>query len=934
MINVLAELERFGIPYEWGGESEVMVCCPFHGDKNPSLSVNVEKEVFQCHTAGCKKSGDVITLLAKFMNTTRSLVIEELSKYYALANEKIVDPSLVEEYHQKIWKALPLLKALRDRAVTDEDIRKYRLGEHKGRIIIPIKSASGHYINLKKYLPGAPGNLKMKSQRGRGKQVWYPIEQLSYDKIVLVGGEIKAIAAARILNAKGYGAISTTGGEDGITKEMADSLIGRSVWVINDIDEAGQKGAISRCNLLKKRVNFLANILLPLDPAQFPTGDVNDFLAIGGDLLKVIEEAQEYKAQLAVDDFSSSEPPESVAFIDSVNARYAGKRIGVRSSVVAMDTAPYSIPKSGVVVCDQDQKFCVGCRVYQTSDPTFEVPAESPAILQMTGAKSTQQREALKTIIGIPEICRACTFNVDTYYNVEDVRLSSELEISNRNSDRVMQPAYCIGERLELNETYEMEGRMHPHPLTQQATLLISKYNPAQDALSTFKLEDHEALKVFQPEEWTLDSLKAKLDDIYGDLEANVTRIFQRREIHLAVDLTYHSPLFVNFDGRVIKGWAETLIMGDSSQGKTDTVIHLMNHYSLGEKVECKNATVAGLLGGLQQSGNRWFATWGVIPTHDRRLVVLEELKGASTFVIGKLTEMRSSGMAEIPKIEKRKTHARTRLLALSNQRSDRPLHEYSFGVEAILELIGSLEDVRRFDLFVLVSSTQVKADTLNILQRSRPEVEHKFTRELCRRLILWSWTCPTAIIEPEATQAILDASTYFSDMFTDAIPVFDRGSGRYRLTRLAAALAARTFSIENDTVYVRKCHVDYIREFIEAQYTSPVFGYHEFTRAAKMNDAISDTSAVRKAIEASPFPKDLIESLIQANKIDLQDIQDWCAWDRYEAQQFLSLLVRKHALTREKRAYRKTSPFIHLLKEMQYDDSVKNRPEFIPEEF
>ena len=625
--------------------------------------------------------------------------------------------------------------------------------------------------------------------------------------------------------------------------------------------------------------------------------------------------------------------PEDTDLTRAVLAENTGKRIKLTSVVSAMDTAPYSIPAEVEVQCSEDQKVCAACPVMMTGEHCFSINHESDAVLEMVGGSKKGQREALMSSIGIPRRCGVCEFDVHEYHNVEDVRISPQLEITNRSSDRVMQPAYCIGPGLELNESYEMIGRMWPHPQSQQATLLISGYETTQDALSTYQLTNPEKLKVFQPKKG--QSIEDKLDEIYNDLEANVTRIFQRRDLHKIVDLTYHSPLFLDFDGRTIKGWVESLILGDSSQGKSDTTQHLMKHYGLGEKVECKNASVAGLLGGLQQMGSKWFVTWGVIPTHDKRLVVLEELKGASTDVIGKLTDMRSSGVAEIPKIEKRKTSARTRLIALSNPRSEHPLHTYNFGIEAIKELVGGLEDVRRFDIFGLVSAKEIDTGKLNELQAMRPDVEHVYTSELCRDLILWTWTRDRAYFDPAAKDSILAGATELSGMFSDAVPIFDRGSGRYKIARLAAALAGRLFSHDDDfNLIVKKEHVEYIVNMLKRMYSSQVFGYSDFTQAINISEQLKDPDVVKRHIESSPFPKDFVTQLLHTNKIDMQDIQDWCGWDKTEAQGTLSLFVRKHCLVREGRSYRKTGPFIKMLKSLLEDGNLQDRPDFIEEEF
>jgi len=499
----------------------------------------------------------------------------------------------------------------------------------------------------------------------------------------------------------------------------------------------------------------------------------------------------------------------------------------------------------------------------------------------------------------------------------------------------------CVGHGLQANEPYKFTGRMYPHPKTQQSVLLLSQYSPTQDALSTYKPTEPELeeLHIFQPVKWDVQSIEDKLREIYDDFEANVTRIFQRRDLHLVVDLVYHSALLFYFDKRLVKGWVEALVAGDSSQGKSEASTRIMEHYGLGERLVCKGATVAGLQGGLQQSGGRWWVTWGIIPTHDKRLVMLDELKGASTEVIGHLTDMRSSGVAEIAKIEKRRTHARTRLLAISNPRSSRPMSTYNFGVEVIQELIGGLEDIRRFDMALLLSAEQVSAAALNELQRNRPQIKHRFTAELCRRCVLWSWTRDEddVIFTEGASSAILDQSAKLCATYHEAIPLVDRGSMRYKLARLAVALACRTFSCGNNdknVVIVRTCHVLFVAAMLDRIYGDKVFGYRDFSYAMQVSTALVKEEEIKSSIMQTPFPRDLVEALLHTNEIELRDLCDWCSYERSEAIQLLSVLVRRHALVRDKNAYRKNPAFIDLLKSLRDSGELdKNqRPDYIPE--
>lgn len=947
-VSVLAELERLGLDYEWAGHDEIKLACPFHEDDHPSCMMSVEKAVFNCKAAGCGKKGDFETFLARVLKTTRVVVAHDLAKRYGWnVDDKPIDPAVVEKAHQRIWRAEPLLNELYRRAVTDDDIRKYRLGEDRGRVTIPVKNATGTFVNLRRYLPGAPGDQKMKNVGGRGKMRLFPIDQLDYDEVVVVGGEIKAIVAARLLNPKGIGVISPSGGEGQWVRSWNDFFLGKSIYVCLDIDEAGRKASNDLCRTLMRTARQVHDVVLPLRLEDYPHGDVNDFVYSGGDLYSVVRGTPVWTPPVPGRGiYDLEEEPLALELAKAVHASKATKRVKVRAVVTALHPSPFTVPSKVNVQCGRDQPFCPLCGVFpHKEEDEIPISPEDPSILKMVGANDNTLRVAVAESVGVPDMCKVWRYDAIEHYNAEDVRISPQLDISDKAHERSMQPAVCIGDGVELNESYEFVGRMHPNPSTQEATLVMSRYTATQDALSNYTVDPVELarLEMFQPSEWTSAGIAARLDLLYEDLEANVTTIYQRRSLHLCMDLVYHSPLLMTFDGRVRKGWAEALILGDSSQGKSEVACGsqgnggIMTHYGLGVKVECKNASVAGLLGGLQQIGGKWYVTWGVIPTHDRRLVILEELKGANTEVIAKLTDMRSSGVAEIPKIERRRAHARTRIIALSNPRSEMPMQSYNYGVEAARELIGALEDIRRFDLVMCVSKSEIDHKTMTRLMTQRVQVPHTHTSELCRSLVLWTWTRDATQVrfDDDTTDAILQASSALQDKFSDDIPIVDRGSMRYKLARLCASLAGRTFSVGDDlmTLRVRRCHVDYVYDFLDRTYSSGAMGYADYTQSIKQSTTIDKPEEVKQAIRCAPFPRDLVMSMLHANFVELNDIQDWCGWDRPEAQDLLSTLVRKHALLRRGRVYRKTPDFIHLLRELAVDPSTIARPEYIREE-
>lgn len=937
-ISVVAELERMGWGYEGGGTEYLQVRCPAHDDQQPSASINVETRRFKCHAAGCGADGDFITFMALALKSTRVVIMEDLSTRYEGAADKTVDGSYVETAHLSIWHAPQMLRELYKRGLTDETIRARRLGFDKGRITIPVANAQRQWVNVRKYLPGAPSADKMKNLRGHGKTRLYPYDQLDYNEIVVTGGECKALVIAQEMNRYSIGAISVTAGEGSWMPEFSRLFRGKRVWVCMDIDEGGRKAAGVTCGRLRAETKWVGDLLLPLPLEKYPTGDVNDYFGAEQrtheDFKRLLDACPVWVPPAALAEIDDTSTAQSVTLADSTSASTVARRISLTCIVSQMAETPYIVPKRVAVACNRNQPGCPECPVYsQTPQPDGLVEClvnpESPAILGIVGSKRKVVKETVREALRIP-LCKSADFTVRESYNVEDVRLSPQLNISSRESDNMLQPAMFVGGDLDLNAPYTFEGRCYPHPQNQTAILLLSKAVANEDSLGAYAptAEQLAELTVFQPTEWTVAGLTAKLDELYEDIETNVTRIFFRREMHLAIDLIYHTTLLMKFDGRVVKGWGELLIVGDSSQGKSETTARLMEHYDLGEKVECKNASVAGLLGGLVQSGTKWFVSWGVIPKHDQRLVVLEELKGASFEVISKLTDMRSSGVAEMPKIERRRTHARTRLIAISNPRSDLMMSAHNFGVEVIKELIGGLEDVRRFDLAVIVGSSQIDTTRLNVLAANRPKVHHRHTKELCKRAILWAWTrTPDQVIfTEEAVDSIMAASVTLCDKYTDVLPLCDRGSMRQKLARLAVGLACRTYSCSSqspETVIVRGCHVDYLVAYLDTMYSDPVFGYDDFSKAVKSTDVLTDPEGVTAKILATPHPADFIDSILYQADVELRDICDWCGWDRGDGLQLLSFLVRKHALMRVERSYRKTPKFIALLKTLKTSDAL-----------
>jgi len=927
-IDVAAELGRLGIEFKAKGRDELRIRCPYHEDNSPSCDISLRKLEFVCRS--CQVSGDIFALFVKLTGQPRHIVVSKFSA----ASDKPVEASVVERYHSQIWTATKLLEALHGKGISDGTIKRFLLGEHEGRVTIPIANPFGMYVNLRKYLPNAKDVPKTINLKGRGTPPrLYPFSQLQYDQLVLCGGEIKALAALQRLNDHGIGALCLTTGENEWVVAYEEFFRGKRVWVAQDIDAVGRKSAEYRCARLYQVCDWVGNVEFPLDIAKFPTGDLNDYIMQeGADLLQLLEDCPKWIGKLASLNKVEDQKPLTISIKEALSAEMVHKRFQSKVSITAVGTDCYFIPKDVLPQCPRNQDFCDKCPVYHKPPETvFKVPNESTAIVSMMDSHDKFLGDEIRNALLIPT-CPAVTFEIQTRYKIYETRAQRALNLTEQDSDKTAVPAVLVDQETELNETYEVTGKSVPHPKNQRCIAIVSKADAIADALTGFRLTSPEELHLFRPDEWTVEAIDAKLDRFYEELEANVTEIYERRSLHVLVDLVYHSVLAMRVAGHVEKGVAEMLAVGDSAQGKSVTTMRIADFYGLGERVDCKNATVAGLLGGLEQIGGKWFVQWGVIPTHDRRLVILEELKGMRSEVFAKLTDMRSSGKAELPKILRRKAQARTRLVALSNSRRNTNLSTYSYGITAIMDLIRSPEDVRRFDAAIILNRNDISKEAMNY---RRAKVKPTFTSEQARRLVLWCWT--RSVDQVQITDEVLEVAVAEANkmcaMFTDEIPLVDKGSMKFKLLRLAAGLAGRTFSsndVDYDQLIVRPCHVQWVAKFLTQEYSTPSHGYLEMTQRVRKREELLDTKMILSELSSVPQCQATLEHMLHTDEIDSQDIANWCNWDNDVANLLIGKLVRNNALIRKGRSYTKSAAFAEMLREL-----VKNpptRPEFIPE--
>lgn len=927
-VNFIQELSEAGLDFEFEGENHVKLKCPFHDDTGPSFSMRLDNGKGHCFACGFNVH--FVQFLSKITDRPNSEIEKYLiQKYNLISDEASISPQVVDSYTGAIWNAEPLLLQLRRRGVGENEIKKYRLGVDKGRITIPIFTASGRCANLIKYLPNAT-KKKFQNAKGRGALRLYPVDQLTYDKMILTGGPIKAIAGTACFNQENIGVVTATGGEHDWNIELSKELEGKTIYIIFDVDGPGQKAAADRAISVyayAKEIKII-NLEFPV-PDDFLKGGLDDYLALAKEKPELLEKL---KKQISETELwippqlvkLENTTPIDITVTKAFNPNFIGHRLRMPVTITAVSETPYFLPKDFTVTCSRDAKpdgICAICPVATIKageEFTATLNSESKNLLPMLDNAESYQFKLLAKEAGIPASCNRHTIKKTSHQIAEDIRISPLIDLKDTDIDKTDQPAILLGRTVEPNGRYELTGRTYPHPNTQKATFIASEAKGLSDNLAGWKLDEPAKLNFLRPEEWTLESLEKKLDEIYLFFERHVTRIYNRRDMHIIIDLAYHSCLYFSMDEKEDnKGWVEVLIIGDSSQGKSDCISGFRNFYGLGDRIDCKNASVAGLLGGNEQLNGKFFVKWGKIPKNDMGLVILEEIKGAEQTLISKLTDMRSSGVAQLPKIESKTAKARTRWIVSTNQRSKRTLSTYTYGVDAISELIGAPEDIRRFDAAIAINKDDNKPE---------PNPEHndtkQFSQKELRDCVLNAWTVKDVNVE-NVQQEIREAAARLCIKYVEErTPLIDKGSIRLKIARLSIALALRTFSNE-----VFPCHVQYIEKFLNRIY-SGALGYDKYSKSILESLTVKNPEAINNEILKVPFAIDLVENLREKGIFEIQDIMQWGGVLKDQAESFIGTLVRCKAVERKKgNAYVKTSGFVDFLNKFDLDDPSLKPP-------
>lgn len=880
--------------------SQAYAKCPFHAETVPSFTVNLDTNQWYCHS--CATGGSEVQFLMLYYDITRDVAENAFSAYTKRGKLPFPTEEWIKGCQDLLQKKPHDLEVLHSFGITAETIEKYKLGLDDNRIVFPIPSKTGKWVNARKYLPPyRQVNQERKAAKvlnipGLGSCRFYPYEAFDEDVIYIAEGEKDTLVA----RSQGLNAVTGTGGTNIPTQEL-DLFKGKTVYIVTDSDAAGHKFAAEYMRLLSSFCFQIYRIVLPKK-------DITDYYKAYGNL----DNIEQYVVQAKVATKVTVEE-KVTSLIDSEQTMNLNTFVTLRNmSVTGVDPKIYTIPCKLQAMCKQ--MSCKKPCTVGTSPEPVTVDVEPRNILQFIDAGDAVQHEYLRSIFG----CRSIMAEPVQYINAQKILFQESAEFIDGLEETSFEPRYGIylytDKRLTPTLKYDFNACRVTAPRNQQSYYVINSASQTdsgnRDTLSRTTIQK-------------MQDIASSCNSAIELLEKHYNMWLPRLGITGRVDLfgtlmlTSLSVTEIPWKNGIIKGWLDSMVIGDTRTGKSQMTQRFIKTLEKGAYINGENSKKTGIIGGIQQFGSSWVITWGAIPMNDRGFLVIDEASGMEIEDIKEMSSVRSSGAVTINKIVKGEARARTRLLWLSNPRSGRNIEDFYWkGFGAFREYIPVAEDEARYDLVLTAAHEDVQqvdyipfdADTLDVSGY--------------KQLVDFAWSVPKELIgiSPRVGKCIEDTASRLAQEYGGG-PIVVGVAVYEKILRLSVAFAILCGSISTGTmsVVVTETHVQYTEEFLRYTFDKPSMDYkgyvQEVQRAQKKK--AENTQYIRALCKMHPA----LRVLLSSNSFKGVQVREVLGLDQLEASKIVSDLLQRGLLRiHGNGSYTPDKLLIDMAKQMEVD--------------
>ena len=857
---------------------ETAVCCPFphrtesgleYTETRPSAHINLDRGLFHCKV--CDKGLSETSFIAELFGCSYESAIKIAKMFTSKEDKYTWDKSTQLTDH---IKELCLSLGISEKVIEELDIRT-ELGDE---IAFPVFMYN-KLVDVRSYRPHDRAN-KIRSKVGTTSGLIIPfdlwIDTPKNKWTILCAGE-KDMAVTR---SQGFNAITLTGGEKALPK-LLSVFKNRKVAICYDNDETGIAGARALASYLFK-VAAEVRVVTSFHKTCTEHGeDLTDYFTkykkTKEDLQKCIIETPSFTLEEAKEEQLKRKP--LITLLEASKPQYINRVVQSNVQVVATFEKAMPVPTTiyaKKINSSGDLKYnqmAVGEeRTWELSENTCQ------DVLKLidNNFSEAQIRDNIRELLGISKQERDIKVEKPTKDTVYECNVTDLFEATSRDIATIEFTAYVLKKRLESGKKYLITYKLVPHPYKgQQLTMIILDVEEACDSVSNFHITEEvkKNLNKFKNLEGTC---KEKLNTLAEMAKAYIGYDGYNTLIQ-AIDLSFHTVLEFNFGAfKNVRGYLDTLIVAESRVGKSSTAEALQRLYGLGAftSLAGNSATIPGIIGGSTKVNGNYQTRAGLIPMNHRGLVIFEELAKCNTNLVKELTDIRSSNQVRIARVSGTLTlPALVRMITLTNVKNTtnkiKPINSYPNGVDILVELIGSPEDIARYDL-MLVLGEQGNRTIDPFWEPINP-----FEPEAYQTRIRWIWsrTADQVIIDKEIGHYILEKCNELNQEYDSHIKIFGTEAWK-KVTRLAIAIAGYTVSTDEtyEKIIITKEHVDTAIDYLISCYDNSTFKLKEYVTTERLYNTIDDDGVklLQELYNQNPSIMIQLEKLNSTNKQNL----------------------------------------------------------------
>lgn len=827
-----------------GNNEEVAVRCPFphttssgveYYEANPSAHVNIKSRMYHCKV--CNQGHSEISFITKIFDTTYGNATRLVKVFN---NEETL-----EQWNQYTDLSDGARELAHSLGITDKVIEELHIANNaEGTLLFPV-FMKDKLIDIRAYTPG--GSPKIKSRPGALSGEIIPLDlwtQTNVRKTTLICAGEKDMATTR---SHGFNAITITGGEMALPFSPVN-FKDRDVVILYDNDDAGRLGAkrlatylLDYCHSVKVCTAFHE---VCVEDKEDITDFWNKYNGTREQLIQMMNATPLFTREESI----KESPLPLVSLAEATNPKYINKLVRTNIQVVAVSETQYVTPTimTGEKLKDTgkgDTMYVGEVREWAMNESTVQ------DVLHLIdgGFKEEDIRKHALQLLKIQPTEKYIKISRPTKEVVYKGTVTDMFESMNTDSMPMEYTAYSVGTRLESGKKYMCTYKLVPHPYKgQQLIMMIMNAVPANDSVSNFKIttETKQHLKMFQ--------------EIEGDVKTKVTTLVQKvkgllgfngnDDLITVIDLAYHTVLTFNLGQfKNVRGYLDTLIVGESRVGKSSTADCLRKTYQLGTftSLAGNSATIPGLIGGSNKtSGGSMQTKAGLIPQNHKGLIIFEEFGKCNSNITAELTDIRSSNEVRITRVSGILTlPAMVRMISLSNVKATasneiKSIASYPNGISIVTELVPTAEDIARYDLMCILG------DKGNAQIDPYWEPEAPLPSEAYQTRIRWVWsrTAEQVIIPADVGNYIIHMANMLNESYDCHIKIFGTEAWK-KLSRLAIAVAGYCVSTDDTytNIIVTKEHVDFAADLFIKLYDNSTFRLKEYVENERKYNRIDD---------------------------------------------------------------------------------------------